>query len=161
MKLSTALTTALDQVLAGGSRQDRWITVSAGELRLRIDAVQIESLGCTVREIVLEAPDLSGESLDRLRQISGTLTARLTYLLEPLAPIESDVDRCTVQLRSNPPHRDGRDRTYYELLVSRGGGVRLCRFEKRPGAARSIVPAQFTREVLARLADDMAEAATA
>jgi hypothetical protein len=39
-------------------------------------------------------------------------------------------------------------------MVRRGGDITLSRYCQRPGQMRQIVPAQVTREVLARLADD-------
>ena len=71
--------------------------------------------------------------------------------MEPICPIEIDADACVVQLRSNPPHRDDDGRSYYELMVRRGGEIALSRYRKenwqRPPAdcgnrhARSVAAA--------------------
>jgi hypothetical protein len=82
------------------------------------------------------------------------LSARLTYLMEPIRPIEIDADACVAQLRSSPPQRDDDGRSYYELTVRRGGEIALVRYRKEPGAVRQQIPANVTREVLLRLVDD-------
>ena len=79
---------------------------------------------------------------------------RLTYLMEPISPIEIDAEACVAQLRSNPPQRDDDGRSYYELLVRRGGEIALVRYRKEPGTPRQQIAATVTREVLLRLADD-------
>jgi hypothetical protein len=74
--------------------------------------------------------------------------------MEPISPIEIDADACVVQLRSNPPQRDDDGRSYYELLVRRGGDIALTRFRKENGDARRPITATVTREVLLRLVGD-------
>ena len=86
--------------------------------------------------------------------MAKVLSARLTYLMEPIRPIEIDADACVAQLRSSPPQRDDDGRSYYELTVRRGGEIALCRYRKEPGTVRQQIPATVTREVLLRLADD-------
>ena len=83
------------------------------------------------------------------------LSARLTYLLEPISPIEIDSQGCVVQLRSNPPQKETDCTSYYELLLSRGGEISLCRYTRAVGQERKPIPAQVTREVLVRLAGDL------
>jgi hypothetical protein len=61
-------------------------------------------------------------------------------------------------MRSNPPQRDEDGRSYYELLVRRGGEIALARYRKENGAARRPVAAHLTREVLLRLAADFVAA---
>ncbi len=86
----------------------------------------------------------------QLERISKSLSERLTYLMEPITPIELDAAECIVQLRSNPPQRDDDGRSYYELIVRRGGEISLVALPQRerrcPPAnigqfdARSAVP---------------------
>ena len=59
-----------------------------------------------------------------------------------------------MQLRSNPPQRDDDGRSYYELLVRRGGEITLTRYRKENGDARRPIAANVTREVLLRLVGD-------
>jgi hypothetical protein len=75
--------------------------------------------------------------------------------MEPIAPIEIDEAACVMQLRSNPPQRDDDGRSYYELLVRRGGEITLARYRKENGAGgRRQIAANVTREVLLRLVGD-------
>ena len=89
-----------------------------------------------------------------LERIGNDLASRVTYLMEPIRPIEIDADACVVQMRSTPPQKDDDGRSYYELLVRRGGEIALTRYRKEPGTPRQQIPATVTREVLLRLAGD-------
>jgi hypothetical protein len=64
-----------------------------------------------------------------------------------------------VQLRSNPPSKDGDTTAYYELLVEHTGTLSLCRYSRQQKSQRTPVSAEVTREVLLRLVDDFAAAA--
>jgi len=107
----------------------------------------------------LRSDALASAGIERLRDVSQKLAARLTYLLEPIAPVEVDAQQCVVQLRSNPPQRDEQGTSYYELLVRQGGELSLRRWTKEPGDVRRPLAAHVTREVLLRLAGDFAAAA--
>ena len=106
-----------------------------------------ENRGLRIEVAALRAPE-------RLERMAKALSERLTYLMEPIRPIEIDADACVAQLRSSPPQRDDDGRSYYELTVRRGGEISLCRFRKEPGTPRQNIAANVTREVLLRLADD-------
>ncbi len=93
-------------------------------------------------------------SSDQLKATAEKLSARLTYLLEPISPIETDAHGCVVQMRSNPPQKEVDRTSYYELLVSRSGELSLCRYARVGGQTREPIAAHVTREVLARLAAD-------
>src|SRR5205085_6536883 len=107
-----------------------------------------------VQSLDLSSAKLADTSIDYLKTISDSLISRLTYLLEPIGIVEADADRCSVQLRSNPPKKGEDETSYYELMVRRGGDITLSRYSKKSGQLRQIVPANVTREVLTRLADD-------
>ena len=64
--------------------------------------------------------------------MAKSLSERLTYLMEPIRPIEIDADACVAQLRSSPPQRDDDGRSYYELTVRRGGEIDAGRYRKEP-----------------------------
>jgi len=117
-------------------------------------ADECNALAVTVFDLVLETPELASATPFELQAASAALAKRVNYLLEPIAPIETDAQGCTVQLRSNPPQHDDNGWRYYELLVRRGGSVALCRYEKKPGQARQRVAAVLTHEVVGRLVDD-------
>lgn len=134
------------------------VELADGPRRLRCELGGLDTLGCSVEQLAVAADRLSAASVDQLRNISSELTRKLTYLLEPVALLEVDADRCSVQMRSSPPQKDDDGTRYYELLVERGGQVSLCRYQKQPGQPRCRVPAQLTREVLLRLAGDFERA---
>ena len=97
-------------------------------------------------------------SWDQVRTISERLAQKLTYLREPVRPIEADGEARIVQLRSNPPRQADDATSYYELQIQGGGAISLCRFEKTAGEPRRAIPMEITREVLRQLVDDVAAA---
>ena len=132
------------------------IDTPAGQLQAEI--VAADAIACTFDSFSYKSDQLAGLAIDKLKKLSAALTARLTYLLEPISTVEADAETATVQLRSTPPQKDDDGSSYYELLVRRGGDISLSRYQKRPGQMREIVPAHVTREVLGRLADDFVTA---
>lgn len=130
-----------------------------GDLTLRCELEALDRTGCEFTRLSVGTPRLAGAATDRLQKIAAELAARLTYLLEPISPVEVDHEQCVVQMRSSPPQKNDDATTYYELLVRAGGELSLCRFSKQVGNVRQVVPAQVTREVLLRLAGDFETAA--
>ena len=126
--------------------------------RIEADLLAVDGIGCSFQTLGLSTSKLANASLDELKTISDGLISRLTYLLEPIGIVEADADRCSVQLRSNPPKKGEDETSYYELMVRRGGDITLSRYGKKPGQLRQIIAAHVTREVLARLADDFVSA---
>ena len=127
---------------------------------LRCQLVALDSLACSFTRLALRADSLAGMSVDQLKQTAERLSSRLTYLLEPISPIEIDSQGCVVQMRSNPPHKDSDRTSYYELLVARSGELSLSRYTRTGGAARQMIAAHVTREVLARLVADFSAVAS-
>lgn len=117
----------------------------------------VDQLACAFERMTFRTPALADASLDQLTAVATALSRRLSYLLEAISPVEIDAESCVVQLRSNPPLKDDEGTSYYELVVRRGE-LELCRYTKESGAARHLVPATVTREVLYRLAQDLATA---
>lgn len=141
----------MNQLGVGGAAT---VEVAAGSRRLTCDLVERNSLAVALQALRVATPELANTSSNRLEQMANDLSARLTYLMEPIRPIEIDADACVAQLRSSPPQRDDDGRSYYELTVRRGGEIALVRYHKEPGAVRQQIPANITREVLVRLVDD-------
>lgn len=135
------------------------LEATEGGERLRIELLALDRLACALDEFVLHSDSLRGANAERLKKVAERLSASLTYLLEPISPIEIDAHGCTVQLRSNPPQKDADRTSYYELLVRDSGELSLCRFVRPAGQARTRIPAEVTREVLLRLVGDFAAAA--
>jgi len=127
--------------------------------RFACELVAIEPLALSFASFTLSTDSLAGATPEMLHAISERLAARLTYLLEPISPIEIDAEQSVVQMRSMPPQRDEHRTCYYELIVRRGGELSLCRYEAATGQERTAVPAHVTREVLLRLVDDFSQAA--
>jgi hypothetical protein len=131
-------------------------TVAAEALPRNVSChiVERNALAVSFEDLRLATTELAAASTADLERIGKTLAAQLTYLMEPISPIEVDAAGCVVQLRSNPPQRDDDGRTYFELLVRAGGEIALLRYHKENGAARRQIPATVTREVLLRLVSD-------
>jgi hypothetical protein len=130
------------------------VVVESGPRKLTSEIVEHNSLAVSFNRLQLVTTELASFTATELERIGKALSARLTYLMEPIAPIEIDAAECVVQLRSNPPQKDDDGRTYYELLVRRGGEITLTRYRKEPASARQQVTATVTREVLLRLVGD-------
>jgi hypothetical protein len=128
--------------------------------QLHCELTAHDSLACAFQRFELESAPLATATIERLKQVAETLSRRLTYLLEPISPVEVDSGQCVVQLRSTPPQRNENGASYYELLVQRGGRLSLGRWLKEPGIARRALPAQVTREVFLRLVADFSVAAS-
>ena len=129
------------------------LAAADGGLELRCDLVALDTIACAFERLALTAPALASLSVDKLKTVAEKVSARLTYLLEPIAPVEIDAERCIVQLRSSPPQKDQDRTSYYELLVERGQ-ISLTRYARTPGTSRQVIAAQVTREVLVRLVSD-------
>lgn len=153
-KTRTAL--AAIPAFAGGGQS--LIAEHAGQ-RFEGELTGLDTLGCAFERFELRSEVLAGAPIERLRSVSEALAKKLTYLLEPISPIEIDAEQCVVQLRSNPPHRDEQGTSYYELLVRKGGELSLRRWTKEPGEVRRPLAAHVTREVLLRLVGDFSAAA--
>lgn len=137
------------------------LSIEEATQRLDCELSTVDSLACAFLGFVLSTAALSGATPERLKRLGEKLAGRLTYLLEPISPIEIDHERCVVQLRSNPPEREANRTSYYELIVERGGALRLCRYAKTPGDVRQSIPVNVTREVFFRLINDFSDAAAA
>lgn len=155
MSIKAEIQRELSRIQAQG-RGRLEVDTAAGQVHADLSA--IDAIGCSFEALAYETDKLAGLSIEQLKKLSDRLTARLTYLLEPISTIETDVETATVQLRSNPPQRDDDGSSYYELLVRRGGAIALCRYQKVPGQPRQIIPAHLTRQVFERLADDFVDA---
>jgi hypothetical protein len=141
----------LNQLGGGGAAT---VDLTEGVRHLTCDLVERNSLAVAFQALRVATPELANTTSTSLERLAKSLSDRLTYLMEPIRPIEIDADACVAQLRSSPPQRDDDGRSYYELTVRRGGEIALVRYRKEPGAARQPIPATVTREVLLRLVDD-------
>jgi hypothetical protein len=130
------------------------VTVNDSPRLLSCDIAERNALAVSFNQLRLATDELASADTAKLERIGRALAGRLTYLMEPIAPIEIDAAACVVQLRSSPPQRDDDRRSYYELTVRRGGEIVLSRFRKDSGNDRRPIAATVTREVLVRLVGD-------
>lgn len=145
-------------VAPGGSAP---LQVSDGTRTLRCDVAEVDALACGFWRLELEDTALAGADVARLQRVAADLARRVTYLLEPIQPIEIDADRCVVQMRSVPPSKDDDGSKYYELLVTRDGALSLTRYGVDPVSGRQPIEAHVTREVFGRLVGDLEAASQA
>jgi hypothetical protein len=157
MSLKQQVVQQLQQFAASGPGPFQ-LDLAAPMGRLTANLQAVDRLACAFDGLQFESPKLANKSIDDLKHLSSELCNKVSYLLEPIALIETDVDTCSTQLRSNPPLKEDDQTFYYEILVRRGGSISLCRFQKQPGDVRQTVAANLTHEVLARLAEDFAAA---
>jgi hypothetical protein len=151
-----SLKSQLEQKFAGlGSGGPVTFTLDREPRHLTCRLAEHSPLAVSFDEVRLVSSELATVSVTELQQLCEAISLRLTYLLEPIAPIESDQQECVVQMRSSPPQQDDDGRNYYELLVRRGGELYLARYRKEPGDARLRIPATVTGEVLVRLVGDL------
>ena len=142
------------------STGEQSIDISDGTQRLECQLVGLGPLGCAFSRLALHSQRVAAMSTGELQTLAAELASKLTYLLEPISPIETDAHGCVVQMRSNPPQKESDRTSYYELLVSRTGELSLSRYTRAASQPREVVPAEVTREVLARLVDDFSSIAS-
>jgi len=135
--------------------EDRTMTVDVENGRIELRLTDVNPLACSLDRLTYTSAQLSGAAFDRLKDVSGQLRRRLSYLLEPLATIEADDQLQTVQMRSCPPRRDEEGVSYYELEV-RPNEISLCRYQRSAKHPRHVTPTTLTRETLYRVAEDFA-----
>ena len=137
------------------------LDVTQGNQRLTSELAAVDSLAVGFTSFTLATDALANATPDELKRLGEKLSARLTYLLEPISPIEIDREGCVLQMRSNPPQRDDDQTTYYELNLRRGGELSLSRYAKAVGDVRHTITATVTREVFLRLVGDFSAVAPA
>lgn len=140
--------------LTPGAAFTQVLTAEHNGQHLSCELTALESLACAFTRLSVASDILADAMPQRLKDLGELLSKRLSYLLEPISPIEVDTEQCVVQLRSSPPQQGDGHSSYYELLVRKGGEITLCRYTKPKGQPRQVSPAQVTREVLLRLIGD-------
>lgn len=162
MTLSQNLSSELKTLAAAPGTSPGTVTVSdpAGRAELTLDVAAADRLSVALSEIRLGIPALATADAEALRDWAAEFSRRVTYLLEPIGPLEVDTQTGQVLVRSNPPQQQGSGTSYYEILLqSQAGGnftLRRFRAEKNP-PSRQQVDMNLTHEVLCRLADDLVD----
>lgn len=152
MSIQRELASKLDEL---AKQPDRNTTLSLqwDQDAVRLEVVEVNDIGCAFTALEYQSPVLESLDAQQLRCLGKKLAEQVNYLMEPIRVIEVDVEESTLQLRSKRPETRESSRRYYEILA-RPRALHLCRYEKSNGQKRQRVPAQLTREVLARLIGD-------
>ena len=130
--------------------------VQEGSVRVEAEVCALDSLGIALRGLTAWG-DAQGMALHTLAE---TIAERITYLPERLAPIERDLERGVVQMRSAPPLVENSSVEYYEITLTRSADqtrMHLARYRREDGQRRRrSVPIVLTHGLFQRLADDLA-----
>jgi hypothetical protein len=154
--LSRKIAAAVDAQVGPGA-----VTAAEGPHRLTLQLDAASPVGVAFTSLRFDDENAAGRSPDQLRAWGDRLTARLTYLMEPLVVLEVDDQAGAAELRSKSPTvRDG-VRSYYEARLRREGTLDLRRVAfDAEDRSRRPVPCQLTLEALERLADDLVDTAS-
>jgi hypothetical protein len=133
------------------------VTVEDSPNRLTLHLTALDTVGLAFSAMEFANASRTECSSQALKDWADRLAKRVTYLMEPLKVIEIDAGGGEVQVRSQSPTPRAEQRNYYEMRLFRNGSLRLERFVYDEATRqRRGVPCQLTREVLERLADDIA-----
>jgi hypothetical protein len=136
------------------------VTVEDSPNRLTLHLTALDAVGLAFSSMEFANSSRTEWSSQALNEWAERLAKRVTYLMEPLKVIEVDSAGGEVQVRSQSPTPRADQRGYYEMRLFKNGSLRMERFAYDDGARqRQGVPCQLTREVLERLADDIAASA--
>jgi hypothetical protein len=135
------------------------VTVDDGPDRLTLDLTALDAVGVAFDALEYAATDRDDWSSDDLNAWGERIAKRVTYLMEPLRVLEIDAGGGEVQIRSDAPTPRAESRGYYEVRLNRRGTCRLERYVyDENDRRRRRAPCHLTREVVERLADDIAAA---
>jgi hypothetical protein len=136
------------------------VTVEDGANRLTMNMTALDTVGVAFDRLEFITTDRQDWSSEALNAWGLRLAGRVTYLLEPLKVLEIDAGGGEVQIRSQSPTTRADQRGFYEVRLYRQGVLRLERYVfDDVTRQRQRTTCQFTKEVLERLADDMAASA--
>lgn len=138
--------------------REKPLTVTLHEKRVGVEAevYAYDNLGMALGGLTVQG-DNRHASLETLAQ---SISRRVTYLWEPLALTERDVEHEKVQMRSAPPLVEDKTIEFYEGWLTRHDGsprVHLARYRRENEPAPTVqVPITLTHETFRRLVDDLA-----
>ena len=158
MTLSQKIADAVENhARSAGTTVPGTIQAETHDQRISLDQVVGGPAGVSLGVLTFSAtnpdPVLSGRDL---RSWGDRLTARLTYLMEPLVVLEVDDQAGLAELRSQAPTARGEVRSFYEVRLGRDRSLRLQRISfDATTHRRTPTPCRLTGEVLERLTDDL------
>lgn len=137
------------------------VVVEDGPNRFTLNLTALDGVGLAFDCLEFATTDRQDWSSEALNAWGERLAARVTYLLEPLKVLEIDAGGGEVQIRSQTPSARADQRGFYEVRLYKHGLLRMERYIFDDSTRqRRRTPCQFTREVLERLADDIAASAS-
>ncbi len=128
----------------------------SGDLQIQVAAV--DAIGCAIDQVLLTFSAPRTTDAQRIRTIAEQLCRQLRYLVEPLEVLEVVQVPPVVQARSQPPTRNPQGSTFYELKLDAASFL-LVRYHAPKGQPKVTTPMKLTREILARVVDDLVAAA--
>ena len=139
------------------------VTVEDSRSRLTLNLTALDTVGLAFTTLEFATTSRPEWSSEALKDWGDRLAGRVTYLMEPLKVLEVDAGGGEVQIRSQSPTASRRPSAATTRCASSGkGALRMERFAfDEATRQRAQVPCQLTREVLERLADDIAASAVA
>jgi hypothetical protein len=154
MSLSRKIVAAAES--AAGATAPPPAVAAEGAHTLTLDLETASPVGVSCRTLAFRAAREAPLPLDALRAWGDRVAARVTYLMEPLVPVEADALADELLLRSRQPGRRPGRRVYYEARLHAAGTLTLSRVQfDETTRQRQPLPCQFTLETLERLADDL------
>jgi len=136
------------------------VAVEESPNRLTLHLTALDTVGLAFTALEFATTSHTDWSSQALKDWGDRLSSRLTYLMEPLKVLEIDAAGGEVQIRSQTLTPRAEQRGYYEVRLFRQGILRMERFVLDEATRqRRPTPCQLTREVLERLADDIAASA--
>lgn len=137
------------------SEQPFAVALRDADSRVEVEVVAYDTLAMALSGLTVWG-DNAETSLEELAQ---SISQRVTYLWEPLALIERDLELEEVQMRSAPPLIDDDAIEFYECRLTRTDGspqAHLVRYRRQNGGGRRVtVPITVTHQVFQRLVDDL------
>jgi len=160
MSLSQKIAAALDENTRAYNLPCA-VTVEDGPNRLTLNMNALDTVGVAFDSLEFVATDRTEWSSEALNAWGSRLAARVTYLLEPLKVLEIDAGGGEVQIRSQAPTARADQRGFYEVRLFRNGSLQMERYVFNDATRqRQRTSCQLTREVVERLADDIAASAS-
>lgn len=131
------------------------VNVAANSARVETEVRAYDTLAVALNHL-----DVWGDSATATVRLAQAISQTISYLWEPLAMIERDLDMDRVEMRSAPPLvEDGDIEFYHGELTRHAEGVHfhLVRLRQTDGdRRRTQIPVTLTHATLRRLIDDLA-----
>jgi len=140
----------------GSTRVHYPVDIVDSQVEIHADICEVDRFGCQIESLHLHRLGVPDENLStRAHQ----LTEHATYLFENLNLVECEPERERAVVRSATVQNAEGSVGYYEADMH-GDEVDFARFVRnRRGHRRERIPFILTKEAMARLVDDLVEAA--